>query len=69
MTKTLQHQYEDHTETGKKSEHKTNCTEIMRIRLFWGVPNFFFMVLHYVINEKFLKSKPSIHFSSTEKLW
>lgn len=40
----------------RKSECKTNCIEIMRIRLFIsGAKNFH--KIHFVVNEKLLKRK------------
>lgn len=50
----------------RKSEHKTNCIEIIRIRLFVSGTKFFQNV-HFVVKEKFLKRKTSVDFSSIKR--
>ena len=54
VIKTLQYQREDHTETGKKSEHKTNCTgDNQDVAFFfrWKI----LVMFHYVVSKRVLK--------------
>lgn len=69
MIKTLQYQYENHAETGKKkSEHKTNCIGIIKIWFFFRWQKMF-MIFYFVVHESYEKEKCVFISIAQKKLW